>query len=85
MNFIKNEIKTFFENNFSEDQKVELLNILNKLLAKEIEITVNDFDNNLFPFETPQNVIELCETIKNTLYPTVVNMENDILSAPTEK
>jgi hypothetical protein len=45
------------------------------LLAKETEITVNDFDNNLFPFETPQNIIELCETIKNTLYPTIVNMK----------
>jgi hypothetical protein len=85
INFIKNEIKTFFENNFSENQKIELLNILNKLLAKEIEITVNDFDNNLFPFNTPQNILELCETIKNTLYPTIINLENDILPAPIEK
>ncbi|GHU07629.1 hypothetical protein FACS1894158_16130 [Betaproteobacteria bacterium] len=66
--FIKNELKPFFESTFSINQREELLMLLNDLSSGEIKIETNDFENQLFPFETPSNIQNFCNAIKQVLY-----------------
>jgi hypothetical protein len=66
--FIQNELKPFFESTFSINQKEELLMLLNDLSSGKIKIENNDFENQLFPFETPSDIQEFCNVIKQVLY-----------------
>lgn len=68
MKFIQNELKLFFESSFSVNQKRELLLLLNDVLSGKIEIKTNDFENQLFPFETPNDIQDFCHDLKQVLY-----------------
>ena len=58
----------FYEANFSLTQKEDLETLLEKLESGEIELGVNEFENQLFPFETPNNLHDFCKSIKNVLF-----------------
>jgi len=67
--FIQKELKPFFESTFSTNQKEELLLLLNDLSSGKIKIETNDFENQLFPFETPNDIQDFCNNLKQVLYP----------------
>lgn len=66
--FICDEIKPFFEAHFSLAQKEELYAFLLKLESGEIKLDVNEFENQLFPFNTPNNLHGFYKIIRNVLY-----------------
>ena len=66
--FLQDEIIPFYEANFSLTQKEDLETLLEKLESGEIELGVNEFENQLFPFETPNNLHDFCKSIKNVLF-----------------
>ena len=66
--FLQDEIIPFYEANFSLTQKEDLETLLVKLESGEIELGVNEFENQLFPFETPNNLHDFCKSIKNVLF-----------------
>jgi hypothetical protein len=66
--FIQNELKPFFESTFSINQKEELFMLLSDLSSRKIKIENNDFENQLFPFETPSDIQDFCNVIKQVLY-----------------
>lgn len=66
--FLQHEIIPFYEANFSLTQKEDLNTLLVKLESGEIELGVNEFENQLFPFETPNNLHNFCKSIKNVLF-----------------
>lgn len=66
--FIQYEIKPFFEVHFSFAQKEELHTLLLKLESGEIKLGINEFENQLFPFEMPNNLYGLYKIIRNVLF-----------------
>jgi hypothetical protein len=66
--FIEKKIKPFFESAFSESQKAELLEFLNDISLGKVEIKINDFENQLFPFKTPNDIRDFCNTVKSVLF-----------------
>lgn len=66
--FIQHEIKPSFEAKFSLAQKEELNTLLSKLESDEIELSANEFNNQLFPFEIPNNLHSFYKSIKNVLF-----------------
>lgn len=66
--FLQYEIIPFYEANFSLTQKEDLNTLLVKLESGEIELGINEFENQLFPFETPNNLHNFCKSIKNVLF-----------------
>ena len=66
--FILNEIKPFFESNFTTSQKDELLLMLDNLSSGKNKIKTNDFENQLFPFDTPNDIQDFCRSLKDVLY-----------------
>ena len=69
MIFIQSILKPFFESKFSTNQKKELLLFLDDVSSEKIKIKEYDFENQLFPFETPNDIQDFCNSIKRVLYP----------------
>jgi len=65
--FIKKELYPFFQTQFNEDQKLELKNELSFLFEINPDID-REINNQLFPFEFPQNKTLLYQDIKSILY-----------------
>jgi hypothetical protein len=66
--FLKCEIKPFFDNNFTNSQKKELATLLTNLQNGDIKLDMNDVDNQLFPFEMPENLFVFYKSIEEVMY-----------------
>ncbi len=66
--FIQYEIKPSFETRFSSEQKEALYTLLSKLESNEIDLSINEIDNQLFPFEIPNNLHNFYKSIKSCLF-----------------
>ena len=57
-----------FETRFSSEQKEALYTLLSKLESNEIDLSINEIDNQLFPFEIPNNLHNFYKSIKSCLF-----------------
>jgi hypothetical protein len=66
--FIKNDLKPFYENNFDESQKQEFQILLNSLIEGHEMILKREVNNQLFPFEFPDDTQMLYVDIQKIVF-----------------